>query len=292
MAAHVARTTIHPFILTFKSYFLLLVQTTFQASAVDLVHVDDFEGGSPQNWLIGHRSSPNIPVNVTTGGPAGAGDNYLSYTSIGSGSIASRMLVFNRRLQWEGNYLALGPVGFKLDVRNAGPTPLNLRIGLSDSVGELDNWIATAQPVVIPTNNTWMSVFIPIQEGNFTVAQGSVSVSNVLADVESIRIFSSAAPAFRGDVIDATIHFDNLRLVSLPSLPRLSIEKTSGSAADVKWTGTNGFFYQVISAAQLPSTSFTTNGSAMSGSSELRQSVGTSSGNAFFQLQYTGGAKE
>ena len=49
---------------------------------VVLNQVDDFQSGSTDNWRIGGAgNATDGPINVADGGPAGAGDNCLQYTS-------------------------------------------------------------------------------------------------------------------------------------------------------------------------------------------------------------------
>ena len=52
--------------------------------------VDTFEGGTTQGWVVGDPSHPAPPTNIATGGPAGAGDNYLQLTAVGGGAAAER----------------------------------------------------------------------------------------------------------------------------------------------------------------------------------------------------------
>src|SRR3954470_2593465 len=58
------------------------------ARAVTPGQVDTFENGTTENWMInllGMQPPPvaALPVNIPTGGPAGAGDNYLQLSSVG-----------------------------------------------------------------------------------------------------------------------------------------------------------------------------------------------------------------
>lgn len=100
------------------------------ANALSLGQVDDFEDGTTQGWAVG-PPHPAPPANVASGGPAGAGDNYMQLTAIGGASAGSRLAAFNIS-QWSGDYLAAGITGFSIDLNNLGSTDLSLRLGISD----------------------------------------------------------------------------------------------------------------------------------------------------------------
>lgn len=73
---------------------------TFSFAQVTAGQVDDFEDGTVQGWMEG-AISPNPPTNIATGGPAGAGDNFLQNISVipVSGTVGRRMAMFNTA-QW------------------------------------------------------------------------------------------------------------------------------------------------------------------------------------------------
>ena len=77
-------------------------------SQVVLNQTDDFEDGTTQFWRIGGAGGANGPVNVADGGPAGAGDNFLQYSSLGGAGAASKMVIYNQNNQWSGDFTAEG----------------------------------------------------------------------------------------------------------------------------------------------------------------------------------------
>ena len=83
--------------------FILWPATGF--AQVVLGQVDDFQNGTTMSWTNGFVPDP---VNVATGGPAGAGDRYLQVSS-GTFGGGSRSIVFNQ-VQWIGNYAGQGVV--------------------------------------------------------------------------------------------------------------------------------------------------------------------------------------
>src|SRR4029453_3320693 len=105
---------------------------------VTIGQVDNFEDGTTQNWvinLLGMGSPPpsTLPTNVPTGGPAGAGDNYLRLTSTGIPETAgSRLVAVQYQHQWAGNYIAAGITAITMDVNNLGDTDHYLRVLFAD----------------------------------------------------------------------------------------------------------------------------------------------------------------
>jgi hypothetical protein len=70
--------------------------------------IDTFEDGTIQNWHVGMDAPPAArPANIASGGPGGAGDNYLRLTALGGNGPSSKLSVINNS-QWTGNYLASG----------------------------------------------------------------------------------------------------------------------------------------------------------------------------------------
>ena len=88
----------HRFALAVFAACLSVFAFSSTASAVIVVgQIDDFEDGTLMNWGGGAN-----PVNIPTGGPAGANDNYLQITADRPSGTASRLAVFND-FQWSGD---------------------------------------------------------------------------------------------------------------------------------------------------------------------------------------------
>src|SRR5688500_15602164 len=73
------------------------------AWAVTPGQVDTFEGGSLLGWQNGGVTNPNPATNTSTGGPAGANDNYMLVRANGGGA-GGKLVVFNTD-QWAGDYI-------------------------------------------------------------------------------------------------------------------------------------------------------------------------------------------
>ena len=79
---------------TMKKTLLFLMLFAFISSVavaqVTAGQIDDFESDTTtQGWFEG-GASPNPPVHVSTGGPTGSGDAYISAESGGGGGPGSR----------------------------------------------------------------------------------------------------------------------------------------------------------------------------------------------------------
>lgn len=179
--------------------------------AVTLGQVDDFSDLTTQGWSHGF-SSPNPPRNVNTGGPDGTGDAYLEITSTNLRRAGGRLVGFNRA-QWGGisNYVTEGITALVIDVNNFGATPLNLRLAINGAGGGF----ASTDPVPLVSGSGWRRVSLPLAAGDFTPVSGSGAIlgtdfNATLGELTELRMLSSTAPAFKGDIILANLGVDNI----------------------------------------------------------------------------------
>ena len=84
-----------------------------------MVLVNNFESGTTEGWRIGNAGNhPNPPINVASGGPDGADDNFLqTQTTAGAGS---RLAFFNQNPELTGDYTIGGVTGITASVINQG----------------------------------------------------------------------------------------------------------------------------------------------------------------------------
>jgi hypothetical protein len=121
------------------------------AGAVVVDQVDDCEDGTAQAGPGG-----SLLVNQSTGGPAGAGDNFLDIDSQG-GLLGT----FNLD-QWSGDYLAAGVASVRLDVNNDGPDEVSLRLviftpGCGPGMMTCTAWTST-DAALVPSGSGWQTV--------------------------------------------------------------------------------------------------------------------------------------
>ena len=194
----------------------LLSMSSLPVGAVVIGQVDNFEDGTTQNWTVGLLGAPNpaLPQNVGTGGPAGAGDNYLLLTSIGGFGAGSRMTVINP-VQWGGDYLATGVNLISMDVKNLGGTDLYLRLLFEDpTIGPPDNVAFSTDAIVLTAGSDWTRIYFPIGLSTFTASQGSVA--KALSGATVMRLYSGKAAGFPGAPVVAQLGVDNITAGVVP----------------------------------------------------------------------------
>ncbi|MCG8511794.1 MAG: hypothetical protein MI741_21475, partial [Rhodospirillales bacterium] len=112
--------------------------------------MDDFEDTTTQGWRVGAPGGGAQPINVSTGGPNGAGDAYLQYSSAGGGGPLSRLVFFNDS-QWTGDFIGEGITQITADVNNLGSTELELRLAFGTGVsGNSGSWFVSTDSITLP----------------------------------------------------------------------------------------------------------------------------------------------
>jgi hypothetical protein len=182
------------------------------AAQVVIGQTDTFQDGTTRNWT--GPPPPNQPVNVPTGGPAGAGDEFLRITSTGMTGAGSRLAVLNDQ-QWSGGQTYSPAVsGISMDLENLGGTPLTVRLAFQDTSS---NTYSSTTGFSLPADGTWHHALFSLLDPNMTSLGGSPPFSTALASgIQEMRIIDAAAPAFVGDVIAATLGIDNITAVPEP----------------------------------------------------------------------------
>lgn len=163
------------------------------------------------------------PVVVSTGGPNGVDDGYLSTESSGTSGAGSRHLFVNDNPEWIGNYTSAGIVALTFDVRNPNATDLHLRVAVQ---GATNRWAASANAVIVPANSGWISVSIPMEASDLTLsANPSTSIATILTEVSQIRILHNDGgdTLHKGQVAALMSDYDNITAVS--SLSTLELNK-------------------------------------------------------------------
>jgi len=102
-----------------------ILSVTAKADPV-IGQVDTFQTG-PLGWLVGFGAgpAPRTPLTTLSGGPAGAGDNYLLISGTGVREPFGSVSALNDA-QWAGNYLAAGVNAIndgREELRPLGPLP-------------------------------------------------------------------------------------------------------------------------------------------------------------------------
>jgi hypothetical protein len=200
-----------PTIGSLAAFLTLLLATGHGASAIMIDQIDDFQDGTTALWTQG-EISPNPPTNIASGGPAGDEDAYLENISSGFGFQGSRMVLFNTD-QWTGDYTEQGVIRVVADMLNAGENDLQMRIAFASGStnAQLATWYASTNPIPLAADGLWhRGLSFPLAEESLTLVAGTIPLEEVLADVTIVRILSAANPAFKGEVIAATLGIDNI----------------------------------------------------------------------------------
>lgn len=188
--------------------FLFIISFCIGFAQISAGETSDFEVDI-EGWS--HQiSNPNDPVVVTTGGPNGVGDGYLSNTSSGTNGAGSRHIFANDNSEWTGDYTAAGIIAITFDVRNPNTTDLHLRVAVQGNPGR---WAASLDAVVIPGNTGWTNVVLPIEATDLTLtANPSTPIATILTEVSQIRILSNdgSDSLHKGQIIALESHYDNI----------------------------------------------------------------------------------
>jgi hypothetical protein len=183
-----------------------------------LRQVNDFESGTPtQGWTNGHV--PSNLANVTTGGPAGTGDNFLRVSATGSGGAGGKLVTFTRATQWAGNYTTAGVTGVAMDLKNFGTSSLLMRLALQDTA---NNRFADTAAFTLPADGQWHHHVFGLTAADLTRAQGSGTAATALTRVFELRIMHSASADFMGDQINSAFGVDNITAVPEPGTAALA----------------------------------------------------------------------
>jgi len=170
--------------------------------------VDNFQDGTTQGWGSG-PGNPNPPVNVATGGPAGAGDKFLEITSSGVGLAGSKLAAFNTS-QWAGDYVTAGITGISADLKNLGSTSLNIRVKLDGPGGSF----FSVSSIPLPAASAWTSVSFPLGAADLT---GGANYNATMGGVTKLWFFHNPAAAFPPPTTASDLGVDNVAPVPEPA---------------------------------------------------------------------------
>lgn len=190
----------------------LAVMTPGLASAITFGQVDNFQDTTLQGWTIGSGVHPAPPQNISTGGPAGAGDRYMFLTAIGGNSAGSRLTVYNP-VQWAGNYTAAGITWITMHFKNETADPLSMRLYIEGATA--GNNAVTNDVVVLSATGPWVFAQFRVDAANLTATSGTAAAT--LSNVRQLRLMHNPDPTFPPPPIVGTLGVDNIRAVPEPA---------------------------------------------------------------------------
>lgn len=192
-----------------RRFFLLVLAASMGLQAAIIGQMDTFEDGTTQSWRVALLGAlhPAPPTNVATGGPSGAGDNYLELTALGVPGPGGRMTAFNS-VQWAGDYSALGLTKITMDLRNLGQTELFIRLYLENPVAGPPTDTAITDFVFVPPGSGWVSASFDLSAAALSMLSGSAT--DLLSNVTVLRVVHSVGAAFPGEELTAVLGVDNI----------------------------------------------------------------------------------
>ncbi len=177
-------------------------------------HVDDFQDLSLSGWTEG-AVSPNPPMVISSGGPAGDDDAYVRNVSSGAvGAAGGKWVMFNQSSNWTGNYLAAGVGEITMQVRNSGKQNVHLRLAFSGPGGTISSM---AMFTILP-DTIWQTIQFTIDPQIFVPLMGGGNTTTTFSAVNEFRILSNPMPANAGEDIAATVDIDNIHAIGLSSV--------------------------------------------------------------------------
>jgi hypothetical protein len=180
----------------------------------------DFQDGLVQGWTNGGGRN-SFPLNISTGGPGGAGDRYLQ---VSSGTIDGETfppnLVTLNRTTYAGNYTSAGVTSISMDLRNfspidsgAGLVPaLPIRIAFEQGFGSTPAYISDA--FTLPGDDAWHHATFQISPANFHALGTTDSLATVLSAITEVRILANTTEALQGASGNYRFGVDNILGVS------------------------------------------------------------------------------
>jgi hypothetical protein len=172
---------------------------------------DTFQDGL-DNWLGGAGGFTVAP----TGGPAGAGDQFLQLSS-GAAPLPPRLTAINDS-QWLGNFTTAGVTAVAMDLLNTGTNSVPMRISVREGTGGATTpGYASTTPFILPPDGLWHRAVFNLAAASLTGFNSPQPLSIDLANVKDFRILASAAPSGVGDMGTAEVGVDNVTAVPEPS---------------------------------------------------------------------------
>ena len=186
------------------------------AHGIVLGQIDDFQDGTTQSWANGGAGAPPV-LNVDTGGPGGAGDHFMEFSSVGGGGAGRFLTVFNLS-QWLGNYIAAGVSAVEMDLRNLGSVNLTIRLAFKDGQGPGAAGYLS-QGFSLAAGGGWQHFVFAINQATLTPVNNPAAFNDFFSTgLGETRIINEAGTSnLNGDVVVGELGVDNIHAVPEPS---------------------------------------------------------------------------
>jgi hypothetical protein len=194
---------------------LLLAQP---ARAIVFGQLDNFQDGTTREWSTG-QFAPEV-TNISTGGPAGAGDRYIRITADGSGA-GGRLVAFNFTT-WTGNYIAAGVNVISISLNNFSAVNLSIRFAFQSEIVQGGPGYLS-QAMILPANSGWMNFTISLAPGSLTAVNSPTSYNTFFQNVAWTRIIHAPGTgSLNGAPVTGQLGIDNIQAIPEPSTAALA----------------------------------------------------------------------
>lgn len=187
-----------------RPYMLIIALLAAQVCTVAIADItqgvkSDFEDGTTQGW-----QGNSAPTNIATGGPDGAGDNFLQ---IGGGN---RFATYNATVPYTG-LVDSDVIALEVDLMRPASDveTLPMRIVLFGP-GPNVRW-TSAVPQVVPNDGVWRRYIFSVLEGDLIRVLGSGSYNDLISDVDRTMLrYDPDPPSSGGQSVGGTLGIDNV----------------------------------------------------------------------------------
>ena len=179
------------------------------ALAIQIGTRDTFQDLTAQDWFGAS------PVNVASGGPAGASDAFLQSTSVGGSGPGSRLAIYNGEPRWVGDYLAAGVTALETDMVNFGSTTLEMRAVFFSASGAR---YTSRNAQLLAADGQWHHLTFNLDSASLFSVLGSDTYAQCMSNVSRVMFRHDAgAPSSTGTAIATVAGFDNITAVPAPA---------------------------------------------------------------------------
>jgi hypothetical protein len=204
------------------SSILGLLLLAASAKAINVGQIDDFQDGTLANWDNGGAGAPPV-LNISTGGPAGAGDHFMQVTSTGPGGPGQFLTVFNRD-QWIGDYITPNVTAIEMDLMNLSSVTLTIRLGFKETAGFGGSGYLTSGFTLAPGSGWQHAIFTITEATVIPVGTPNPFIDFFTTGPAETRIINEAGTSdLNGDPVTAQLGVDNIHAVPEPGTALLAM---------------------------------------------------------------------
>lgn len=186
------------------------------ADAATIYMPQGFDSGKTEGWSGASGSA--APKVLASGGPQGAGDEYLLVTSLGGGGRGSHLAIYQTSAAWAGDLQGAGVKGLSVDLMNpTSSQPLTMRLVVFGPRVNESRWTSTTA-LAIPNDGQWHRYYFPMGSSVMTRVAGNASYDQTTKGALRLMLrHDTLTPSSGGTAIRAQLGIDNIALVPEPA---------------------------------------------------------------------------